>query len=105
MIQTLTGCHRRRVNAVASYDRSDENHGTPEFDVNAAWTSDDLATKNVLKPACGCFWIGTSQVDVVPGHYRHFFRLQLADLGCLRGKSGNALIASRAILAAGFGRG
>src|SRR5579863_2063578 len=80
MIEALAGGHRRRVDAVASGDGGDEYHGAAQPDVDAPGTADDLAAENVCKPGCRRLWVGTAQMDVVPGHYRHLFCLQSADL-------------------------
>jgi hypothetical protein len=67
------GVTRRRTDTVSGRDGGDEDHGAPEFDVDAAGATNNLPTEDVFKPGRHCLWIGTAQMNVVPGHYRHTF--------------------------------
>jgi hypothetical protein len=65
------GRGRGCIDTVAGGDGGNEDHGAPEFDIDTAGATDDLTTENVLEPGGCCLRIGTAQMNVVPGHYRH----------------------------------
>src|SRR5947207_5239913 len=71
MIEPLIGRLRRRVDAVAGRDRRDEYIGTAELDVDPPRATDDYAAEDIFKPDRSCFRVGTAQVDMIPGDYRH----------------------------------
>src|SRR5216684_3646620 len=72
MIEPLIGRHRRGVDAIARGDRRDEHLGAAELDVDPPGATDDLAAENILKPGRGRLRIGTTQVNMIPGDYRHY---------------------------------
>src|SRR5947209_3871180 len=71
MIEPLIGRLRRRVDAVAGRDRRDEYIGAAELDVDPPGATDDYAAEDIFKPDRSCFRVGTAQVDMIPGDYRH----------------------------------
>src|SRR5205085_9327959 len=71
MVEPLIGRHRRRVDAITRFDRCDEHLGATELDVDAPGPANDLATQDIPQPGGGRFWIGTAQMDVVPGDDGH----------------------------------
>ena len=73
VVEPLMGMTRGRADTVAGCDRCNENHRAPEFDVDAAGATNNLPAEDVFKPGGHCLRIGTAQMNVVPGHYRHTF--------------------------------
>src|SRR6266478_2604100 len=71
MIEPLIGRLRRCVDAVAGRDRRDEYVGTAELDVDPPGAPDDYAAEDIFKPSRSRFRVGTAQVDMIPGDYRH----------------------------------
>jgi hypothetical protein len=65
------GMTRGRTDTAAGCNRRNEDHGTPQLDVDAAGAANNLATEYVFKPDGHCLRIGTAQMNVVPSHYRH----------------------------------
>src|SRR5713226_9551109 len=71
MIEPLVGRLRRRVDAVAGRDRCDEHVSAAELDVDPPGATDDHAAEDIFKPGRSRLRIGTAQVDMIPGDYRH----------------------------------
>src|SRR6266436_7653309 len=71
MIEPLIGRLRRRVDAVAGRDWRDEYVGTAELDVDPSGAADDHAAEDIFKPGRRRLRVGTAQVDMIPGDYRH----------------------------------
>src|SRR6266851_6830837 len=97
MIQPLVRCQRRGVDAVARRDRRDEHVGAAELDIDSPGAADDHAAENIFKPGGSRLRIGTAQVNMVPGDYRH----RRSPLGFLAGR----LPATRARFAFSVTRG
>src|SRR6266403_1446993 len=71
MIEPLIGRLRRRVDAVAGRNRRDEHVGAAELDVDPPGATDDHAAEDIFEPGRGRLRVGTAQMDMIPGDYRH----------------------------------
>src|SRR6202140_2513430 len=75
MIETAIRRRRRRVDAVAGFDRRDEDIGAAEFHVDARLAllhgADHLGAELLLEPLRHRLGIGGAQVDVIPRVIRH----------------------------------
>src|ERR1700675_3815422 len=75
MIEAAIRCRRRRVDAVAGFDRGDEDVGAAEFQVDARLAllhgADHLGAELLLEPLRHRLGIGGAEVDVIPGVFSH----------------------------------
>ena len=71
VIEALMGRHRWRIDAFVRRDRRDEYVDAAELDVNPPGSADDLPAEDIFEPGRGRLGIGTAQVNMVPGDYRH----------------------------------
>src|SRR5580698_2704660 len=75
MIEAAIWRRRRGIDAVAGFDRGDEDIGAAEFEIDACLTllhgADHLGAELLLEPLRHRLGIGGAQVDVIPGVFRH----------------------------------
>src|ERR1700722_10057881 len=76
MIESAIRCGRRRVDAVAGFDRRDEDVGAAEFEIDARLAllhgADHLGAEFLLEPLRHAIRIGGAQMNVVPRILRHW---------------------------------
>src|SRR5260221_1564847 len=98
MIEPLVGRLRRRVDAVAGRDRCDEQIGSAELDVDPPGATDDHAAEDIFEPGRSRLRVGTAQVDMIPGDYRHCRSPRLTSLRRLPRRLSPAAASSRTAL-------
>src|SRR6185312_2108306 len=71
MVEPLIRRDGRGVDAIAGCHRGNEHIGAAKLDVDPSGTANDHAAQNIFEPGGRRLRVGTAQVDVIPGDYRH----------------------------------